>query len=246
MVDTPRQLNGVVYVDFLAHLHHHLSPTSYLEVGTEVGESLRRSVCDAIAVDPQFDLAPGVMGGRRRLFLFQMPSDTFFREHDVRAYFPRGFDMAFLDGMHRVEYLLRDFINAEAVSHRRSLILLHDCLPTNDRMAQRVRVAGGPEEGDRANDWTGDVWKILPILKQYRPELRVHVFDCPPTGLVAVSGLDRESTVLRDNYDEILDSFGALSLKEFGIPALWSEFPLLESRQFHDNPDQLTLLLSVY
>jgi hypothetical protein len=240
------QLFGAPYLDFLQLLDTHLAPQSYLEVGTNQGESLSRISCDAIAVDTEFLLKENRLGRRNRSFLFRMTSDAFFRDHNVRSFFPHGIDLAFLDGMHRVEYLLRDFINTEAVAHSRSLILLHDCLPLNARMARRTFVPGGPEEGDNAHAWTGDVWKVLPVLKQYRPDLRIMLLDCPPTGLVAISHLDPESTVLDQNYHEILDTFAPMSIESFGLTQLWSEFPLVDSRSLYDNPDTLTSVLSVY
>lgn len=240
------QLYGVWYLEFLKLLDTHLVPQSYLEIGTHEGESLARMSCDAIAIDMKFAVQQNLLGGRRRTFLFQMASDAFFRDHDVRSFFPRGVDVAFLDGMHRIEYLLRDFINTEATAHRRSLVLLHDCLPLNARMARRNYVLGASEEGDAAQAWTGDVWKILPILKQYRPDLRVLLLDCPPTGLVAVTRLDPGSTVLDRAYYEILDTFGPMSIEAFGLERLWAEFPLVDTRSLSDNPENLTALLSIY
>jgi hypothetical protein len=245
-IAAPLQLHGVWYLDFLKLLDTHLAPQSYLEIGTHQGESLSRITCDAIAVDTEFALKDNLLGKRRHTFLFQMTSDAFFREHDVRSFFPHGVDLAFLDGMHRIEYLLRDFINAEAAAHRRSIVLMHDCLPLNGRMARRSFVQGGPEEGDIAHAWTGDVWKILPILKQYRPDLRVLLLDCPPTGLVAVTRLDPESAVLDRNYHQILDAFTPMSIEAFGLTQLWTEFPLVDSRDLFANPDDLTGVLSVY
>lgn len=240
------QLFGVPYLDFLALLNAHLAPQSYLEIGTNHGESLSRFTCDAIAVDTEFLLQENMLGQRDRSFLFRMSSDLFFRNQNVRSFFPRGVDLAFLDGMHRVEYLLRDFINTEAAAHRRSLVLLHDCLPLNARMARRSYVPGGPEEGDNSHAWTGDVWKLLPILKQFRPDLRIVLLDCPPTGLVAISHLDPESTVLDETYHEIMDEFGPLSIESYGLARLWSEFPLMDSRTLYDHPEDLTAVLSVY
>jgi len=160
---------GVPYFDFLTALHTHLTPRTYLEVGTETGSSLALVGCDAIAVDPQFQLDVTATGNRRRTFFFQMPSDTFFATENVRELLGRPVDMVFLDGMHRFEFLLRDLIGTEAACHPRSLILLHDCVPLIPRMALRQWLPGGPSETDTASFWTGDVWKLLPILKKYRP-----------------------------------------------------------------------------
>ena len=79
-----------------------------------------------------------VIGTKQRAFFFQMTSDAFFADHDLALFFPRGVDLAFIDGMHRFEFLLRDFINTERRCHARSIVLLHDCLPRNCRMAERV------------------------------------------------------------------------------------------------------------
>ena len=76
---------GVPYLDFLTALHTHLTPRTYLEVGTETGSSLALVGCDAIAVDPQFQLDVTATGNRRRTFFFQMPSDTFPRSAHTSA-----------------------------------------------------------------------------------------------------------------------------------------------------------------
>jgi hypothetical protein len=48
------------------------------------------------------------------------------------------------------------------------------------------------------------VFPILSVLAEYRPELSVLAVDTHPTGLLLVMGLDPTSTVLSDNYDEII------------------------------------------
>ncbi len=78
--------------------------------------------------------------------------------------------------------------------------------------------------------WAGDVWRLLPILKKYRPDLRVRFLDCPPTGLVAVTNLDPQSAVLGHLYYPILDEFSSLDLASYGLDQLWSLFPTLNSR----------------
>ncbi|WP_156688298.1 class I SAM-dependent methyltransferase [Mycobacterium sp. Marseille-P9652] len=240
------RLSGVSYIEFLSALHTHLTPRSYLEVGTATGDSLNVASCDTIAVDPEFQVQAGATGSRKRTFLFQMTSDDFFATEDAPALLGRPVDMAFLDGLHRFEYLLRDFIGAEAACHPRSLILLHDCVPANTRMASRQPRAGDPSEGDTAHWWTGDVWKLLPILREYRPDLRLHVLDCPPTCLVAVTRLDPESSVLADCYYEIVDQYAGLVLDEDRLRALWDKLELTASRPLYEQPDRLTELFTFY
>jgi hypothetical protein len=55
--------------------------------------------------------------------------------------------------------------------------------------------------------WTGDVWKLIVCLRQYRPDLEIAVVDVPPTGLGIVTRLDPASSVLRDRQGELLERF---------------------------------------
>lgn len=236
---------GVPYTQFLAALHAHLSPQTYLEVGTETGASLALVSCDAIAVDPQFQLRVSATGARKRTFFFQMPSDAFFATENARNLLGRPVDLVFLDGMHRFEYLLRDLIGAEAVCHSRSLILLHDCVPLNARMASRQWLPGDPAESETASFWTGDVWKLLPTLKKHRPELRLHVLDCPPTGLVAISRVDPASHVLKDSFYAIMDEHAGAVMDLERLQTFWKGLELTDSRPLVDEPDRLTELFSL-
>lgn len=233
--NTPREPDrrhrGVYYTDFLQSLATTLQPRSYFEIGTHAGDSLTRFACDAVCVDPAFRLSGDPIGQRKRSFFFQMPADDFFAEYDLRSFFPRGVDIAFLDGMHRFEYLLRDFASTERCCHDRSLILLHDCLPVNPRMAHRSWLRDETEDEATQAWWTGDVWRLLPILQKYRPDLRVLFLDCHPTGLVAVSNVNPQSDILRHNYYAILDEFSSLELSCYGLDRLWSLFPTLSSQE---------------
>lgn len=205
---------GVDYLALLSSVHRHLQPQSYLEIGTHTGDSLRLARCASIAIDPKFKITSDVIGDKPQLHLYQMTSDAFFRGDHVRAQFPEGIDLAFLDGMHLFEYLLRDFINIEKHAHWRSVVLMHDCLPPNIEIAERdYRPHLRKDEMWRIY-WTGDVWKLLPILKRYRPDLKLTLFDAPPSGLTLVTGLDPGSRVLEDNYAAILAEFRDLEFDE--------------------------------
>src|SRR5205814_560630 len=57
------------------------------------------------------------------------------------------------------------------------------------------------------NGWAGDVWKLLPILQEFRPDLNLNVVAVRPTGLGIVTNLDPSSTTLHDHYDEIVSKY---------------------------------------
>lgn len=240
---------GMDYITFLSHLNSVLAPKTYFEIGTNLGDSLRVFTCDAVSVDPttQIERHPGhdVIGGRRRMFFFQMTSDEFFRANALRSLFPEGPDIAFLDGLHLFEALLRDFINTERACHDRSIIFLHDCLPLNERMAERAPRADPREDDATAGFWCGDVWRLIPILKTYRPDLKLVMLDCPPTGLVACMNLDPNSRVLHDRYYDIVEEYRRIDLGTFGLERLWDYLPVQSTLDLLRPPYDLTTLFTV-
>lgn len=166
---------GIYYLRWLKAAEQVLAPRMYFEIGTHAGESLKMIRGDAVCVDPNFAITTDVLMRRRNTHFFQGTSDEFFADQAaVERLLPTGIDLAFLDGRHLHEVLLRDFINTERFANPRSLFVLHDCLPLNARMAERERRFGDEAEPDEIRDfWTGDVWKIVPILANNRPDLRI-------------------------------------------------------------------------
>jgi uncharacterized C2H2 Zn-finger protein len=51
------------------------------------------------------------------------------------------------------------------------------------------------------------VWKIVEILKKYRPELYLQHVNVGPTGLLIVGNPAPQNQVLRQNYDNILKEY---------------------------------------
>lgn len=215
---------GDDYLIVLARLHELLKPASYLEIGISRGESLKLAQCDTLAIDPSFDIHGEAMANKRVCLLFRMGSDCFFSKYNPQVLLRGPVDLAFIDGLHLSEFLLRDFINTERHCRRNSVILLHDCLPTDAYIAERVDDRQRRERlSTRPGWWAGDVWKIIPILKKYRPDVALHAFDAPPTGLVAVTNLDPVSNILSDRYFQIVDEFQRVELVNYGIPRLFEE-----------------------
>lgn len=226
----PTHHAGMVYLEFLPRLCAKREVRNYLEIGVHFGHMLGRISCDtAVGVDPGYILDTNVMPGKRRVFLYQSTSDRFFAENDLRTIFGGAVDLSFLDGLHQFEFLLRDFANAEAASGPGSLILMHDCLPLTEEMTVRESdtVRSDPEPYNRM--WTGDVWKVIPILRKYRPDLQVTLVDSAPTGLVCVSGLDPASRVLHDRYLEIVREFRGTPNTAAAIGQMYADNPVVAS-----------------
>lgn len=184
------------YTEVLRALHERLHPTTYLEIGVSDGHSLSLARCRAIGIDPSFSLTYPVDGD---IALVRTTSDDYFARHDLGT-LTRGLpvDLAFVDGLHLVEFALRDFINVERHCGPRSVVVLDDMLPRDADEAARHR---------HSRDWTGDVFRLTEVLRRYRPDLVVLPLDTEPTGMVLVAGLDPDSTVLADSYDAILAEY---------------------------------------
>jgi hypothetical protein len=202
------ELDGVACMDALKWFHDTLKPKSYLEIGVGSGTSLGLAQCPSIAIDPNFRITSAVMNNKPACLFYRMESDDFFGRYDPCALVGQKIEMAFLDGFHWFEYLLRDFINVEKHCKRNSVVILHDCVPIDAHIARRSG------EDTRFRDkskypsfWAGDVWKAAAIIRKYRPDLRMISFDAKPTGLVAITRLDPASKLLADGYFDYIDEF---------------------------------------
>lgn len=227
--------DGLQYLSFFQKLHQTLNPEWYLEIGTQTGASLALSSAKSISVDPVYRIRQEIIGKKPEFYAFQETSDAFF-EADRLKKIGATVNLAFLDGMHLFEFLLRDFIGTEKFSAKDGLILLHDCLPWNTAMTLRVR-------GQTAtSSWTGDVWKMVPILQKYRPDLTLEIVDAAPTGLVMVSGLDPKNKTLEENYDAIIKEYLDIDLEAYGVDRYFSSFeviPAQKSRWMSEFPSEL-------
>lgn len=208
---------GMHYHRFLRNLHETILVDWYMEIGCRDGSSFADVRSKTIAVDPFFRVERNVIGAKPALHVFQQTSDDFFRSGFLEALEIR-LSLSFLDGMHLFEYLLRDFIGTERHSRPEGVIALHDCCPFDHEMTTRD-LDNIPEAA-----WTGDVWKLLPILKRHRPDLRITVLDCKPTGLVLVTGLDPENRVLSDAYEEIVAEWIGVTLDGYGTDRFFDGF----------------------
>ena len=204
---TPRWLQaqimfgGEAYMAVLERIHAHLKPRTYIEIGVFQGESLQlaRPPTQAIGVDPEPKLLVPPAANHR---VFAETSDAFFASHDLNAEFGGvPVDLAFIDGMHHFEYALRDFANIERHCTRDSTVLIHDCYPLDRETARR---------GGTPPFWSGDIWRLIVLLRKYRPDLSVHTIGTAPTGLGLVRNLDPDSRFLTQSHDRLVEEFLAI------------------------------------
>ena len=195
------------YMEVLKRFHRWLRPTHYLEIGVESGASLAlaESPTVCLGVDPEPQIQFEFSAPTR---IFEKTSDAFFADHDLAEELGcKTVDLAFVDGLHHFDAALRDFINIERYSTPATVVLFHDGIPLDEATTARER---------KTTFWSGDTWKIIPLLKKYRPDLKIFTIPAPPTGLTVVMGLNSGSGVLAEKLDAIVDEYLALDYGYLG------------------------------
>ena len=186
---------GLNYLQILTRTHQLLHPATYIEIGVATGKSMQRARAETLAlgVDPEPRIKHEI-GCRARLY--PMTSDDFFERFDLHQELgQQSPDLCFIDGLHLFEQTLRDFVNLERYSSTETVALIHDCYPPTELSAARERAMPY---------WAGDVWKVIPSLRKFRPDLKVSVVPAMPSGLAVITGLNASSRILEDEFDEIV------------------------------------------
>jgi tetratricopeptide (TPR) repeat protein len=189
---------GISYLAWLELLYQFLKPATVIEIGVSQSASLARIPAPTVAIG--IDPSPSVVFPlQTETHLYVETSDQFFQCRDVPSLLrDHPVSIAFIDGLHLFEQALRDFIHLEKLCGSKSVILFHDTVPLNE-LTQRRR--------SETHFSTGDVWKVVLCLKEYRSDLEIFTVATPPTGLTIVVGLDPFSTVLADRYQEAVAKF---------------------------------------
>jgi Methyltransferase domain len=206
------RLPGTAYYEVLGWVHKTLEPDNYLEIGVHQGRSLEEAGGETrcIGIDPEpdidRDLPPTVA-------IYELTSDDFFDRHDPHELLGGPVELAFIDGLHLFEQVLRDFVNVERSSAPDGVIVLHDCLPLDEVTSARERTT---------DFYAGDVWKATLALRRRRPDLATVIVRTPPTGLCLVTGLDS------DNRD-----------LERALPAIEAEYRGLGFDYYLDHRDEM-------
>ena len=177
----------------LAWIHQRLQPALYLEIGVDQGVSLGCATGPALGVDPRPELKlTATLPASARIVASS--SDAFFANRAQSLLQPAP-ELTFIDGMHLFEFALRDLIHTERYAAPWGLVVIDDIFPCHPVQALRRR---------RSCSWTGDVWKLLPILRERRPDLTLLCLNAHTTGLLLIAGLDSSSTVLAEAYSELV------------------------------------------
>jgi len=174
-----KDFSNVQYLQVLAHIHKTIEKKNpiYFEIGTNKGGSVIHAGGTVYCVDPNFIVNKNIINNKKKLFLFQETSDDFFSVSAPKFLRNESIDIAFIDGLHVADQVLRDFYNTEIYAKSNTIFLFHDVLPrtAETALANRETVM-----------WTGDVWKSMKVLMDNRSDLSFVILNTPPSGLLIV------------------------------------------------------------
>lgn len=111
---------------------------SYLEIGT-----YRNVNFDKIMIDNKVSIDPDPEAKAT----YQMTSDEFFAVNQDK------FDIVFIDGLHEHNQVYKDIQNSLKFLNPNGVIILHDCMPKNEKMQL------WDNKSHQFEEWTGDTWK---------------------------------------------------------------------------------------
>lgn len=75
------------------------------------------------------------------------------------------YDVIFINGLHIFDQVMRDIDNSLTFLSSGGIVLIHDCLPSNETM-QMVPLSAARAQDNFTGGWTGDVWKALVEIRQ--------------------------------------------------------------------------------
>lgn len=195
---------GPNYLTNLQLIHDHLRADTYLEIGVAGGASLAMAGehCSAIGIDPGFTLSRSIRAWAK---LFYLRSDDYFAQFDTREVLGgRNVKLSFIDGLHTFDQVFRDLINVMPYLTTDSHAILHDVYPVHSVTAERVR---------RSIFWTGNVWKVVFLIREFLPQLKFTTLPTAPSGLFLIKGFDGKRPEI-DNA-KLADRVGELFLETF-------------------------------
>jgi len=221
------RMPGEGYLSWLARFQEALSPETYLEIGVATGQSLAlaRPPTRSIGIDPQPRVKVPLTA---ETTVFNETSDKFFGEGRLASLLAgRPLRLAFIDGKHEFAQSLRDFMHVEASCDKNSVVLMHDTVPLDEVTQRPIK---------QKEFFTGDVWKTVLCLKQYRPDLNIFTIATPMSGLTVITGLNPESRVLFTNYDAAIARFSDMPYSQLehdmknALNMVSNEWPVVEQR----------------
>jgi len=176
---------------------------SFLEIGTFNGDTFKH-----ITIDKKESVDPDPNCKATHI----MTSDEYFKNSQDK------WDIIFIDGLHEHSQVFRDICNSLEHLHSNGVIVLHDCMPKNEKMAMWDNKSHQHEE------WTGDTWKAYYKVYKELPymvyvidtDYGCGVIDTSKSREIDINNIDMDNLKYTDYlYYKSTTQFGVKSIGEF-------------------------------
>jgi hypothetical protein len=176
---------------------------SFLEIGTFNGDTFKH-----ITIDKKESVDPDPNCKATHI----MTSDEYFKNSQDK------WDIIFIDGLHEHSQVFRDICNSLEHLHSNGVIVLHDCMPKNEKMAMWDNKSHQHEE------WTGDTWKAYYKVYKELPymvyvidtDYGCGVIDTSKSREIEINNIDMDNLKYTDYlYYKSTTQFGVKSIGEF-------------------------------
>lgn len=176
---------------------------SFLEIGTFNGDTFKH-----ITIDKKESVDPDPNCKATHI----MTSDEYFKNSQDK------WDIIFIDGLHEHSQVFRDICNSLEHLHSNGVIVLHDCMPKNEKMAMWDNKSHQHEE------WTGDTWKAYYKVYKELPymvyvidtDYGCGVIDTSKSREIEINNIDMDNLKYTDYlYYTATSQYGVKSVGEF-------------------------------
>lgn len=164
-------------IEIINRLIEKYNYNSYLEIGVDTGDNFLKVNCrykecvdpfddeeGEIFVDGHYNIGEELKNYIiSKILTYRMTSDEFFARLPVN----KKYDIILIDGLHEEMQVGRDIINSFKHLNKGGIIVVHDCLPSDEAAQNFPR---------NSTIWNGSVWKAIPMMKFQG--IDVHVVDC--------------------------------------------------------------------
>ena len=157
---------------------------SYLEIGLGDGHNFRSVKCNfKVGVDPEYNYNGGLSKS-----IINEKSDQYFKRPTST------FDIIFIDGLHHSDQVERDIVNSYKVLNKGGIILIHDCIPWEEKISRVPR---------ETITWTGNVFQaVCGFYKKYGQKIKMQYFD-ERTGIIGIWKTGKYKVELGFNKPEL-------------------------------------------
>ena len=189
---------------------------NYLEIGVEYGTTIKNINTlnkTAIDPDPKFEN----IGEFSNINLIKLTSDEYFANLDDIYKIntieeDHKFDIIFLDGMHQVEYIIKDIYNSLNYIKSDGKIFIDDILPIKEREQRKIPEKHYYENGilKYGESWTGDIWKVIYyLLLNFEDYFDIEVYNNSHQyrGVLMLSNINKFNILINEQILEIINNY---------------------------------------